>query len=94
MKKNKETNKQKNWVITEFKQRKFRGCLGGSVGKRPTSAQVMISHSMSLSPTSGFVLTAQSLETALDSVFSSLSASLPPSFSLSKIKKHFKKLKK
>ena len=44
--------------------------------ERPTSAQVMISQSMSSSPTSGSVLTAQSLEPALDSVPPSLSA--PP----------------
>ena len=43
--------------------------------KRPTSAQVMISRSMSLSPASGSVLTAQSLEPASDSVSPSLSAS-------------------
>ena len=42
--------------------------------KRPTSAQVMISWIMSLNPTSGSVLTAQSLEPASDSVSSSLSA--------------------
>ena len=40
----------------------------------PTSAQVMISQLMSSSPTSGSVLTAQSLERALDSVPPSLSA--------------------
>ena len=44
--------------------------------KRPTSAQVMISQSVGLSPASGSVLTAQSLEPALDSVSPSLSA--PP----------------
>ena len=44
--------------------------------KRPTSAQVMISQFVSLSPVSGSVLTAQSLEPALDSVSPSLSA--PP----------------
>ena len=43
--------------------------------ERPTLAQVTISWSMSSSPTSGSVLTAQSLEPALDSV-SPLSA--PP----------------
>ena len=47
--------------------------LGGS-GKRPTSAQVMISRSVGLSPASGSVLTAQSLEPASYSVFPSLSA--------------------
>ena len=36
--------------------------------KYPTSAQVMISQSMSSSPVSGSVLTAQSLESASDSV--------------------------
>ena len=40
--------------------------------KRPTSAQVVISQSVSSSPTSGSVLTAQSLEPALDSVSPSL----------------------
>ena len=42
----------------------------------PTSAQIMISHSVSLSPVLGSVLTAQSLEPASDSVSPSLSA--PP----------------
>ena len=40
--------------------------------KRSTLAQVMISQSMGLSPTSSSVLTAQSLEPALDSVSPSL----------------------
>ena len=44
--------------------------------KHLTSAQVMISQLVSSSPTWGSVLTAQSLEPALDSVSSSLSA--PP----------------
>ena len=44
--------------------------------ERPTWAQVTISRSVSLSPESGSVLTAQSLEPALDSVSPSLSA--PP----------------
>ena len=55
--------------------------------EHPTLAQVMISRLVSSSPTSGSVLTAQSLEPASDSVSSSLSA--PPllilSLSLSKI---------
>ena len=42
--------------------------------KRLTSAQVMISRSMSSSPASGSVLTAQSLEPASDSVSPYLSA--------------------
>ena len=49
--------------------------------KRPTSAQAMISQSMSSSPVSGSVLTAQSLEPVSDSVSPSLSA--PPLFMLS-----------
>ena len=45
--------------------------------KHPTSAQVIISQLVSLSPMSGSVLTVQSLEPALDSVSPSLSAPLP-----------------
>ena len=44
--------------------------------ERPTLAHVMISQSVSSSPASGSVLTAQSLEPAPDSVSPSLSA--PP----------------
>ena len=43
--------------------------------KRPTSAQVMISQSMSSSPASGSVLTAQSLEPTSDCVSPSLCSS-------------------
>ena len=50
--------------------------------KRPTSAQVIISRSVSSSPASGSVLTGQSLEPASDSVSVCLSVSL------SKINKH------
>ena len=65
--------------------------------KRLTLAQVMISQFLSLSPMSGSMLTAQSLEPALDSVSPSLSA--PPLLvlclfpSLSKINKCQKKNK-
>ena len=45
--------------------------------ERPTLAQVMISRSVSLSPVSGSVLTAQSLDPASDSVSPSLYAPLP-----------------
>ena len=61
-----------------------------------TSAQVMISQLVGSSPAWGFVLTAQSLEPALDSV--SPSVSVPPllvrslSLSFSKISKHKKNL--
>ena len=51
--------------------------------ERLTSAQVMISHFMGLSPLSSSVLTAQSLESASDSVFFSLSAPPPLTPSLS-----------
>ena len=58
-------------------------CWGAWVARsvgRPTSAQVMISQSVSSSPTSGSVLTARSLEPASDSVSPSLSD--PPPFML------------
>ena len=64
--------------------------------KRPTSTQVTISRSVSLSPASGSGLMAQSLEPALDPGSPSLSA--PPllmhalCLSLSKINKTFKKI--
>ena len=45
--------------------------------KRPTLAQVMISRFVGSSPTSGSVLTVQSLERASDSVSPSLSAPYP-----------------
>ena len=54
----------------------FRGSWVAQSIKHPTLVQVMILWSVSSSPTSGSVLTAQSLEPALDSVFPSLSA--PP----------------
>ena len=56
-----------------------RGAWVARLVKRPTSAQVMISRFRSSCPTSGSILTAQSLEPTSDSVSSSLS--------LSKIKK-------
>ena len=63
--------------------------------KRPTSAQVVISRSVSSSPASGSVPTAQSLEPVSDSVSPSLF--VPPplhsvSLSLSKINIHLKKI--
>ena len=64
--------------------------------ERPTSAQVMILQSVSSSPTSGSVLTAQSLEPVSDSVSPSLSD--PPPFmlglSLSQKEINLKKIKK
>ena len=69
--------------------------------ERLTVAQVMISRSVSSSPTLGSVLTAQSLEPVSDSMSPSLSVpppaharSLSLSVSLSKINvKNFKKIK-
>ena len=54
----------------------IRGAWVAQSVKRPTSAQVKISRFMGLSPTSGSVLTARSLDPAFDSVSPSLSA--PP----------------
>ena len=66
---------------------------GSSVAQsveRPTSAQVMILQSVSSSPASGSVLTAQGLEPTSDSVSPTLSVPplLPLCPSLSKINKH------
>ena len=52
-------------------------------------AQVIISWSVNWSPASGSVLTAQSLEPALDSVSSSLSVPPPLSLRLSLKNKHY-----
>ena len=49
-----------------------RGAWGAQSVERPTSAQVMISQFVGSSPVSGSVLTAHSLEPALDSVSPSL----------------------
>ena len=53
--------------------------------KHPTSAQVIISRFISSSPTSGSVLTAESLKPASDSVSPSLSAPTLLVLSVSKI---------
>ena len=79
-----------------------RGAWVAQSVKHPTSAQVMISWFVGSRPASGSVLTAQSLESALDPVSPSLSASpllthththththsLSLSLSLSNINKH------
>ena len=64
----------------------FGGTWMAQLVKLLTPAQVMISQFMSLSPASGSVLTAQSLEHALDPVSPSLSVCLSLSQSLSKSK--------
>ena len=67
------------WIFSLLKLL-LRGTLVAQSVKRPTSAQVMILWSVSLSPASGSVRTAQSMEPALDSVSPSLSA--PPPLAL------------
>ena len=71
-----EARTPKGWSgVPDLRERVMGTWVAQSV-KSLTSAQVMISQPMSSSPTSGSVLTAQSLEPALDSVSPSLSA--PP----------------
>ena len=65
------------------KKKEGRGTWGALSVKCLNSAQVMISRSVSLSPASGCVLTARSLEPASDSVPPSLSAPPPLVLSLS-----------
>ena len=60
-----------------------RGAWVAQSVKHPTSAQVMISRFVGSSSTSGSVLTAQSLEPALDSVLPPLSAPPPLALCLS-----------
>ena len=66
-------------LVIVFKHNNRGAWVAQSV-ERLTSVQVMISRSVSLSPTSGPGLTAQSLEPASDSVSPSLSA--PPLLAL------------
>ena len=70
------------WRLSYFK-RKYRGAGVARLVKHLTSAQVMISGSMSSSLASGSVLTAQSLEPASDSVSPSLTVPRPRSHSVS-----------
>ena len=62
--------------------------------ERPTSPQVMISRFMGSSPVSGSVLTAQSLQPALDSVSPSLCPSPAHTMCVSLSKINIKKKKK
>ena len=92
---------QETWLLFKIKlkkkqkTKKNRGTWVAQSVKCPTSAQAMISRFVGSSPTSGSVLTAQSLEPASDSV--SPLPSAPPllmlcvhlSLSLSKINKYF-----
>ena len=74
-----ETSMSKCVLIFPISSMKFpvRGAGVAQSVKRLTSVQVMISLSVSLSPVSGSMLTAQSLEPASDSVAPSLSLPLP-----------------
>ena len=63
-------------VNVELEKQTNRGTWVAQSVKHPTSAQVMISWFVSLSPASGSVLTAQSLQPASDSVSPPLST--PP----------------
>ena len=65
----------------------YRGAWVAQLVEWLTLTQVMISRFVGSSPASGCVLTAQSLEPALDSVSPSLSAPLPLMICLSKIHK-------
>ena len=64
-------------IITSFRIVQSRGAWVAQSVEWLTSAQVMISRSMSSSPTSGSVLAAQSLEPVSDSVSPPLSAPPP-----------------
>ena len=68
-------------------KKKNRGTWVDQSVKHLTSAQVMISRSMSLSPVLGSVLTAQSLEPASNFVSPSFSAPSPLTLSISKMNK-------
>ena len=69
--------------LTDLKTLRAWGTWVAQSVERPTSAPVMISQSVSSSPALGSVLTAQSLEPALDSVSPSLSAPPPLAICLS-----------
>ena len=62
----------KTMVGTYFEIKQYWGAWVAQSVEHPTSAQVVISRSVSLSPASGSVLTAQSLESVSDSVSPSL----------------------
>ena len=74
--------------LSALKAVTFGGAWVAQSFERPTSAQVMISWSVSLSPASGSVLTAKSLEPASDSVSPSLS---PPPLMLCSVSQNMNK---
>ena len=67
---------------TRFKLRRFRGVWVAQLVGHLTSAQVTISRFVCSSPASGSVLTAWSLEPALDSVSPPLSLCPSPTYNL------------
>ena len=71
------------YIVRSLKYSYSRGAWVAQLVKRLTSAQVMISWSVCLSPASGSVLTTQSLKPVSDSVSPSLSLTLPRSCSVS-----------
>ena len=83
-------------MIYFVKEKNYQGASVAQSVKHPTSAQVMITQFVSLSPMSGSVLTTQSLEAASDSVslFLCPSRTGTLSLSLSKINKTLKIFKK
>ena len=71
------------WSVLPLSLSLIRGSWVAQTVRRPTLAQVMISQSVSSSPALGSVLTAQSLEPALDSGSPSLCPSPVHALSLS-----------
>ena len=63
-----------NKEVRQDQKGRVQGAVGAQSVRPPTSAQVMISGFVGSGPMPGSVLTAQSLEPALDSVSPSLSA--------------------
>ena len=86
----------RNFALYIFyhKLKKKRGTWAAQSVKYPTLALVMTSRFVSSSPTSGSVLTAQSLQPASDSVSPFLSASPPLILCLSNMNTFLKDLKK
>ena len=72
-----------NKEVRQDQKGRVQGAVGAQSVRPPTSAQVMISGFVGSGPMPGSVLTAQSLEPALDSVSPPLSVSLLPALYLS-----------
>ena len=72
-----------NKEVRQDQKGRVQGAVGAQSVRPPTSAQVMISGFVGSGPMPGSVLTAQSLESASDSVSPPLSVSLLPALYLS-----------